>query len=116
MPKFPLSTALTLLVGCRLFAAEPQADLPSLKDASDAEILRFMADGKNDYDVELDAMIKSQLPENFWTADAKAAALAFVEVNRTPEHKVAYTLLLDAATQTSRPERCTITLANFSAR
>jgi RNase P/RNase MRP subunit POP5 len=113
----------TFAVLVRVFATTAQAEEPprpyqytSLRGASDAEVLRFMAEGKSDVDREFEAKIKSQLPDAFWTADAKTAALAFAEANRTPKHRAAYTLFLDNAEQTGPPERCTITLADFSSR
>jgi hypothetical protein len=97
-------------------AAEPQVESPSLKDASDAEILRYMADGKSEIDSELDAKIKDHLPNDFWVGDAKAAALALVEANRRTEHRAAYAMSLASADPTEPPGRCTVTLANFSSR
>ena len=116
MRKLPHSAALTLLVAYRMLAAQPEVESPSLRGASDAEILRFMADGKSELDVEFEAKIADQLPDGFWTTDAKAAALAFVDANRKPEHRAAYPLALPNVDQAEPPARCTVTLANFSSR
>jgi hypothetical protein len=111
--------AVLVCVSATTTRAEEQRRLyqyTSLKEASAAEVLRFMAQGKSDLDQEFEAQIKSQLPDAFWTADAKAAALAFAEANRTSKHRAAYTLSLNNAEQTGPPVRCTITLADFSSR
>lgn len=130
MRKFPLIAMVALLAIAEL--ATKGGDAPatsptstpsqepyrysSLKDASDAELFRFMADGKSEIDREFEAEIKTHLPDDFWTADAKTAALAFVEANRKPEHRAAYTLALHSAEGGEPPAHCTLTLANFSSR
>jgi hypothetical protein len=99
-----------------MFAAQPEVDSTSLKGASDADILRFMADGKSEIDIEFEAKIADQLSDGFWTTDAKTAALALVDANRKPEHRAAYPLALPNVDQAEPPARCTVTLANFSSR
>src|SRR5687767_12004614 len=88
----------------------------SLKHASDAELLRFMAKGKSEFYREYETQIGTQLPHDFWTVDPKSAALGLVEANRTKEHRAAYTLVADERDEAGPPARCTIMLSTFSPR
>lgn len=121
MRNLPLVTAVAIVLAC-ISVPSTSADerepyqYSSLKDASDAEILHFMADGKSEIDLEFEAQIKTQLPDGFWNIDARTAALAFAEANRTREHQAAYTLSFGSVDQAAPPVRCTITLADFSSR
>ncbi|HKP03346.1 MAG TPA: hypothetical protein VJU77_08265 [Chthoniobacterales bacterium] len=86
----------------------------SLKDAPDAELIRFMAHGKSEFERESENT--SRLPENFWTMDAKAAALAYVEANRTQKHREHYQIAIDDRDNTEPPPHCTIAFSDASAR
>jgi DNA-binding transcriptional ArsR family regulator len=87
----------------------------SLKDATDAELIRFMAQGKSEFYREAETA-RHHLPEHFWTLDAKAAALAWVEANRTEKHRVHYQIAIDDRDKAEPPIRCTIAFSDASAR
>jgi hypothetical protein len=97
----------------------PQAPTPyrhaSLKDAPDSELLRFMAQGKRDWDRQ-ETGIHNRLPEDFWNMDAKSAALALVQTNRTEAHRARYQIAIDARDKAEPPPRCTIGFSTASAR
>lgn len=85
----------------------------SLKGATDQELFDFMGYGKREPNPELDNMIRSQLPKGFWEMDAKAAALAFIEVNRKEEDRLKFQIALDDRDKTQPPATCTIASNNF---
>lgn len=87
----------------------------SLKDATDAELFRFMAQGKSEFYREAEK-VRHHLPEHFWTMDAKVAALAWVEANRTEKHRVHYQIAIDDRDKAEPPMRCTIAFSDASAR
>jgi hypothetical protein len=88
----------------------------SLKDASDAELIRFMAQGKSEADRDGQDNNRSRLPGNFWSLDPKAAALALVEANRTEEHRGRYQIAIDDRDKGEPPPGCTIAFTEVSAR
>lgn len=75
-----------------------------------------MADAKSEIDREHEAKGPDRLPEDFWTTDAKSAAVGLLEANRSKEHRAAYTLVTNNRDEATPPERCTITLSSFSSR
>jgi hypothetical protein len=88
----------------------------TLKGASDAELFRFMARGKSEYERQAENKIRNRLPENFLTMDAKAAALALVEANRTEAHRRRYQIAIEDRDKAQPPPSCTIAFSNSSAR
>lgn len=88
----------------------------SLKSASDADLWRFMAHSQSESERDAENASRNRLPENFWTMDAKAAALALVEANRTEKHRAHYQIAIDDRDQAEPPPRCTITFSTASAR
>jgi hypothetical protein len=88
----------------------------SLKGATDAELLRFMARGKSEFDREHEAKIKNRLPDDFWTMDARRAALALIKANRTAAHRAGYEIAIDDRDIAKPPARCTITFSDSSSR
>ena len=88
----------------------------SQKDASDAELFRFMADAKSEIDREHEAKGPDRLPADFWVTDAKSAAVGLLDVNRSEEHRAAYTLVANNRDEATPPERCNITISSFSSR
>lgn len=88
----------------------------SLKNASDAEVLRFMAKGKSEEDREGEKILRNHLPENFWSTDAKAAALALVETNQSQDHRVHYQLAIDDRDKALPPAVCTVAFSETSPR
>ena len=88
----------------------------SLKGATDAELFRFMARGKSEFDREYEAKIKNRLPDGFWTMDAKEAALALINANRTDAHRAHYQIAIDDRDKAEPPARCTITFSDSSSR
>jgi hypothetical protein len=88
----------------------------SLKDATDAEFFRFMAQGKAEADRDGQNNNRGRLPENFWSLDSKAAALALVEANRTEKHRAHYQIAIDDRDKVEPPPRCTIAFSDASAR
>ncbi len=76
----------------------------SLKGSSDEEIARVMG-GKSKADSFHPADAPdTRLPEGFWNMAPKAAALALVEANRTPEHRKMVRLKVDDRNQVRPPE------------
>jgi hypothetical protein len=87
----------------------------SLKGASDAELLRYMSHGEKEWDRQAETG-RNRLPEDFWNMDAKAAALALVETNRTEAHRAHHQIAIDDQDKAEPPQRCTITFSDASAR
>jgi len=98
----------------------PQGTTPfryaSLKDAPNSELLRFMAQGKKEWDRQPETENRTRLPENFWNMEAKTAALALVEANRTEVHRSHYQIAIDDRDKAEAPQRCTISFSDASAR
>ena len=88
----------------------------SLEDASDTDLLRFMAHGKSEFDRDAGTAIRNRLPDNFWTTDPKTAALELINENRTDAHRAAYKITIDNRTKANPPPRCTIAFSDSSAR
>ena len=88
----------------------------SLKDVSDADLFRFMAHGKSEFEREYETKIHNQLPNDFWTMDSKSAAMALIDVNRTDGHRAAYQIAIDDRDMAEPPARCTIAFSESSAR
>lgn len=95
--------------------AEPY-QYASLKDASDAELIRFMARGQSEFERNTENTSRSRLPKNFWTMDAKVAALALVEANRAEKHRAHYQIAIDDRDKAEPPSSCTIAFSEASAR
>lgn len=88
----------------------------SLRGASQADLMQFMARGRSEYDRELKAQVRERLPADFWTMDAKSAALALLNENRSDTHRAHFQVSLDDRAKTEPPIRCTIAFSNSSAR
>jgi hypothetical protein len=77
----------------------------SLKGRSDEEIAHAMG-GKPATDSFHPADAPdTHLPAGFWKMEPKAAALAFAEANRTPEHRKMVRIAVDDRDQASPPDR-----------
>jgi hypothetical protein len=87
----------------------------SLKNASDPDLFRFMGEGKSEFYRKLDAT-HTRLPEDFWTTNAKAAALAYVEANRSEKHRAQYRIAIDDRDKAKPPPRCMIAYSDVSPR
>lgn len=87
----------------------------SLKNATDADVLRFMSRGKNEFYREAD-QVRNRLPHGFWTMEPKAAALALVEANRSERHRATYRLAIDDRDNAQPPPRFTISFSDSSSR
>jgi hypothetical protein len=98
----------------------PQATTPyrytSLKDAPDSELLRFMAQGKREWDRQEETRGRNRLPGDFWNMDAKAAALALVETNRAGPHRAHYQIAIEDRDNAEPPPSYTIAFTEASAR
>ncbi len=86
----------------------------SLKNASDAEVFPFMGKGKRESDQNSHHMRHNQLPKDFWTSEPKAAALAFIELNRTEATREAFQLAIDDRDGEAPPSECVISFSHCS--
>ncbi|MHC4858863.1 MAG: hypothetical protein ACYTDY_02085, partial [Planctomycetota bacterium] len=64
----------------------------SLAKLSDAEILRYMSEGRDAWDALRESVVPTHLPEGFWEMEPRRAALAYADANRTEEHREAWRL------------------------
>jgi hypothetical protein len=87
-----------------------------LAEMSDDAMIRYMGYGKSRWDFEQELSIKTQLSTNFWTMEAKAAALEIVEANRYEDHKKYYRLAIDDRDGRKPPEVCTLAFSYISDR
>ena len=87
-----------------------------LAEMSDDATIRYMGYGKSRWDFEQELSIKTQLSTNFWTMEAKAAALEVVEANRYEDHKKYYRLAIDDRDGSKPPEVCTLAFSYISDR
>lgn len=91
-------------------------ELPaSLADLSNEEIVRYMGEGKQASDPELEQG-PNRVPEDFWKSDSKTAALKLVDANRSEEHRKQYRLAVDDRDQARPPERFTVEFSDSSSR
>jgi len=86
----------------------------SLRGLSDAEILEWMGEGKREpYDWEVEPNVPNHLPKSFWEMEPQAAAMAFVDANRTSEHRKKCRLVFDR-TQAKPPEVCSVSFSDLA--
>jgi hypothetical protein len=117
----PLRTSLpgiALIAAASFFlsTSEAQYQPRSFKGATDDELYRFMGHGKSAFAAERERLIANQLPDGFWSMDAKAAVLPLVEANRTKEHRAAFKLSLDQRNAGQPLSTCAIAFTDSSAR
>lgn len=86
----------------------------SLKGASDAAIMQFMASGKSEAHREFESLDTNRVPDGFWTMEPKQAALALVEANRSDAHRATHLLAIDDRQQPEPPAECTIAFSPSS--
>jgi hypothetical protein len=88
----------------------------SLGNLSDAELIRYMGDGRNAFDFKDESVIRNHVPPNFWTMEPKQAALAVVESNRGKMHRARFALTLDTGDGKGPPASCTLAVSESSSR
>jgi len=88
----------------------------SFREMSDQTIIRYMGRGKAEWEFDRDWSIKTHVPTNFWTMEAKAAALEIVESNRYADHKKCYRLAIDDRDGSKPPDVCTLAFSYISDR
>lgn len=86
----------------------------SLRNLTDAEILRYMGDGKNASELEQAARLTNHSPNAFWTMPPKEAALALVDANRSPLHRDLYALAADDRDGGVPPDVCSVAFTYVS--
>lgn len=84
----------------------------SLKNLSDSEILRFMADPEYD---DPPIAQSTKLPEDFWSLSAREAAESFAEANRSDSHKKRFQFALDSRSSAVPPAASSLSLSYTSA-
>lgn len=87
----------------------------TLAALSDSELLRYMGRGRSAWDFENEHRAQNRLPDGFWNNDAKAAALALAEANRSESHRNQYLLALDDRDGNAAPATCSIAFSYTSA-
>jgi hypothetical protein len=104
--------ALVLAIAVLVLAGDE--DRPTLRDASDAEILATMGFRPRPPEPEEGPVEAANEP--LWSSKPHEAALAFAERNRGDEHRKAWRLVLDEESPSAPPERCGIRITYESDR
>ena len=88
----------------------------SLQALTNKELVHYMGKGKNMYELEWDAILKTRVPEDFWKVDPKSAALSTADVNRYPAHQQRFRLAIDDRDGRKPPAVCSVSFSYASAR
>ena len=101
--RYPLIDEKSATVGDTSKPPAPY-EFQSLKGSSDEEIARAMGGKPKADSFHPSDAPDTRLPEGFWEMEPKAAALALVEANRTPEHLKMVRLKVDDRNEVRPPE------------
>jgi hypothetical protein len=86
----------------------------SLRSLTHEDTVLYMSKGKSMRDLEVEKILKTRIPTDFWALNPKAAALATANQNRYPDHQMRFRLALDDRDGRMPPDNCSVAFTDVS--